>query len=1520
MIITLVAEKKIYSIRLPKQVVGQYWIKDDENVTLDNGLIHIDADAETKEWKISSNKRLQIYDPKDGTKVKSIVVRPNTIHLLTMGKGLTKRAFLFAEPFTEDRCKFTKYVVAENAKLSIGSAPDNQIVIKNSFVSAGHAILSYSGGQWTIRDCKSTNGVYINRNRLNGEQTLQPGSVVFIMGCKFIVGSGFFAVNNPDNNIILQSQDLYEYKDQERTAYIEPELEDNAYYYRSPNFKREIETLYLKVDAPSQKALDDDTPIIMTLAPTLMMGVASLASGIITTINALGKGNSIVSVIPTLVMSVSMLCGMVVFPFFMKKRDKKRKRLREEERIQKYQKYLTNVRYEIAKAARNQSEILHENCPEMLRSLREPDFWTMHLWNRKPADSDFLSFRLGIGNVPLQAEIGFPEERFSIEEDTLREQLIQFSEEKQIITDVPLNVSLRENRVVGVYGEKEARLNLLHNILLQIDTLYSYDEVKLILLMNPADEEQFAYARWMQHIWDDEKIFRFYATSIEDVKGINAKASQLLLKFEEEKKLDQHYVIISTSKALSEKCSFIAEVLANSALTNFHYVGIFDELCELPKECDVLIQLIQNKGMIHFITSANSRKTNFTQDIVPMESVAQVVRRVADVALDLQKGKYALPGMLTFLDMFHVGKIGHLNIRRRWDENNPVLTLQTPIGVDVNGGTFYLDLHEKFHGPHGLVAGMTGSGKSEFIITFILSLAVNYHPNEVAFVLIDYKGGGLTGAFENDKYRLPHLAGTITNLDGSAITRSILSIKSELRRRQTVFNQARRIANEGTMDIYKYQKMYRNGMVDEPLPHLFIIADEFAELKTQQAEFMDQLISTARIGRSLGVHLILATQKPSGVVNEQIWANSRFKVCLKVQDKADSMDMLKRPDAAEIAETGRFYLQVGYNEIFEKGQSAWCGAPYIEKDTVEEELDSSIEIIDHVGNVIDDIKVRKEGEAKANGKQIVRIMEFISDMAKEENISVRQLWLPEIPAMILVDDIKEKYAHDKQDGIVAVIGELDDPYRQKQEILTMDFTNNGNAVVYGASGSGKEMLLATMMYSLIKDYTAREINMYVLDFGAEILKTFENAPQVGDVITDGQDEKIESLVAMLRMEIDVRKKTFADYGADFNTYRKNVENPVPAIVVVINNYSQFMESYEKYEQELTSLTRECAKYGIYFVITEASVNGIRHRMAQNLSQVLVLQFNDKSEYISILGSTGGVYPAKINGRGILKRDETYVFQVARVVEEQEKQAMFLRNMCLDMRKQSEVMARRVPVLPDSVAVSDLIQATFDSVPLGIASDTLGTFEYSFTKRNALPVLAQRLDDTYAFVNALTDVLADIPSAEVVVFTDRTKESFSNRGNVRYITDHYEDEIQRLFATAVERNNDYKLTNGNPTVDMHPIMYIFTSFDVIKKQLSDDGYSKLYNAIEKTEGAYRLGYILVDSEVGMDEYTRQSWYARKCNNDGLWIGAGVTGQSVMMILNNKSKIQTQKADKSFGYYIESGEVRSIRLVTEEGKNE
>lgn len=263
---------------------------------------------------------------------------------------------------------------------------------------------------------------------------------------------------------------------------------------------------------------------------------------------------------------------------------------------------------------------------------------------------------------------------------------------------------------------------------------------------------------------------------------------------------------------------------------------------------------------------------------------------------------------------------------------------------------------------------------------------------------------------------------------------------------------------ESTVDIYKYQKYYRKGLVNEAISHLYIISDEFAELKSQQPDFMEELISTARIGRSLGVHLILATQKPSGVVDDQIWSNSRFKVCLKVQTPDDSNELLKRPEAAYIKETGRFYLQVGYNESFELGQSAWAGAKYIPTDRIMKNIDDSIKFINNNGDTIKTITDNvKETSEKDYGDQLTNIVKTLYNIALREKIEFKQLWLPSIPKEIYLANLVKKYNYRSEPyEICPVIGEYDLPKEQLQKLLTINFTTTGNLIIYGNPGSGKK--------------------------------------------------------------------------------------------------------------------------------------------------------------------------------------------------------------------------------------------------------------------------------------------------------------------------------------------------------------------------------------------------------------------------------------------------------------------------------
>ena len=980
---------------------------------------------------------------------------------------------------------------------------------------------------------------------------------------------------------------------------------------------------------------------------------------------------------------------------------------------------------------------------------------------------------------------------------------------------------------------------------------------------------------------------RFFVSNENDANEMFAYIDKIIEGYnnaDRETEIGQYYIIFNASKELTKKSETMKKIYTDGEQYGFSVFCITDEIRNLPKECSEIIEISENESKIYDKHDISGNCQSFKADTKLVHSINSLVRKLSGIKLDLSSTSEVLPSMLTFLEMYNVSKIEHLNIRTRWKENNPTVTLKAPVGVDTLGNLFYLDLHEKYQGPHGLVAGMTGSGKSEFIITYILSMAVNYHPDEVAFILIDYKGGGLAGAFENKKkgIKLPHLAGTITNLDGASINRSLVSIQSELRKRQSIFNEAKQISNEGTMDIYKYQKLYREGIVTEPVPHLFIISDEFAELKTQQPEFMDQLISTARIGRSLGVHLILATQKPNGVVNDQIWSNSRFRVCLKVQEKQDSMDMIKRPDAAELSATGRFYLQVGYNEFFDIGQSAWCGAPYVPTEEVESKEEDSVQIIDNLGRIVKEVKdSKKENEENVNNiKQIVGIVNYLSEIADEDHISVRKLWMDEIPEFITVNSLINKYGPLQKDGLEVVIGEYDDPFNQQQNIVIHNVSECGNTIIYGAMGSGKELLVNTLVCGLIENFAPSDINLFLIDFGSEALQMYAKAPHVGNVLLSSDEEKLIRLMKILKEQIYERKKLLAEYSGNPDLYEKATGRSLTTIVTIIDNYAAFNELYENLVDEIAYLSREGSKYKIYFIITATAVNEVKYKISQNFGKQYVLQMNDKSDYSSVFGNVKGVYPSKLIGRGLILKNSVYEFQTAHICKDEELQA-YVTGLTSELNANySDDNVIKVPEVPEKLTPEDIkITQTLENVQIGVDLDLVKPVVVNLKKSVVNVITGKNIDEVIATGRGIAELVSRIDNCEVTILDSETEES----------------KIVEIYNMMVERNNSYKDDN---TLTFDRKVIFIMNWQSIIDNLSTDGKDKLECLIKHCELEYSVTFILCDIAESVKKYNRSNWYVMRADSsDYVWVGMGIDEQSVFNNPINYREVKKVKKDNA-----------------------
>ena len=1553
--LTLLSQQEFYTTVLPEKCAGHYWVRGRNHAGKTMAVIAVEAlrsDDSTgaPQWVAKSNRQFKILD-KNNCILQNAPLNPLELYKIQSADE-TLKFVLYTEPLSADRKCYSGYeLTKKQATLVIGRNSNNSIQFSNSFVSGEHAELVISQESMYIRDLDSTNYTYLNGKAVT-KAPLAIGDVIYILGLQIIVANRQIFLNNPDGSIHVQTADLREYHipaSENETAEVEDDSEyqdePEDYYYRAPRFKHDVDTYELRLDAPPSNQNHDDVPLIMLIGPSMTMGMASVATGAFAVSSAIGRGD-ISAAIPSIVMSLSMLLGTLMWPLITKTYQRRLNERKEARRQETYKSYLRQMQERVTGEIARQEQVLRENDVNTATYVSRILAPAPQIWERTPKHTDFLSLRLGYGNLPFKANIIYSERRFTVEQDNLTEAMYQFGEETRWLFNVPICLSLAERFISGVYADKQHLFSYAKSLILQIVALHSYDEVKLVLLYDESDAAQFSFARWLPHTMNDDRTVRYIATTFEEAKELSASLDAIFeyRKGSGETKREEmtpYFVVICLDKDLASKTECVRRIQENKDCLRFSVLSLFERLKDLPKECSAVIELNSGAtGSLTLIGDVSDPPILFYPDVPQQIEIDKVVNVLANTVVDTSGSKFALPKKYTFLEMLDVGMIEHLNIVDHWSANDPTKSLAAAIGIDRYGEAFKLDLHERAHGPHGLVAGMTGSGKSEFIIAYILSMAVNFHPYEVAFILIDYKGGGMAKSFEN----IPHTAGVITNLDGNGIKRSLASMRSELHRRERIFRDTSQQHNVSNIDIYKYQKLYRDGKVKEPLPHLFIISDEFAELKKEQPDFMTELTSTARVGRSLGVHLILATQKPGGVVDDQIRSNSRFRICLKVQDSGDSTEMLGRTDAAALVDTGRFYLQVGFNELFEIGQSAWAGAPYYPSAKVIKDLDDAISVVNTNGRIIAEANIDKYARIKDPPKQLDIITDYINKVCEEEQVKWWKMWLDPIPAKIYVNELSEKYPDTGTVPVTGrnnfllnpIVGEYDDPAHQSQGILRVPITNEGNALVYGSAGNGKAMFVEALCYSLIRSHSPEEVNLYILDFGAETLTAFSEAPHIGDIILSFETEKVNNLFKLLLGKLVTRKRILSQFGGDMLQYNRQAEKPEPSLVVIINNYAAFTELFEDRMGDINYLTREGTKYGVYFVFTCTGVNNVRFSLLQNFKLLYCLQLNNPDDYSTVIGKTEGMQPEKFKGRGLRRQDKDslFEFQVASITGEDPPYS-FIRNFAKETaRKYSGTGAGAVsiPVLPDRVSeqiLSGFVQKdNLQHLPVGIEKETLEVAYFNFTD-SPINIMLSTNQEWQGFMNALGVLVAGHSGIRTMMLAPTGKKQARSAVEIYSSIDECVTAVHDIFNLVLTRNNLYKdsLAEGGEIPQFEPVFVMIQSMSLLKtlleryksaadeKKESDDDtpLNRLQLAMTKCDKIYQVYFFVAESANSLTPFTVESWYKSHVNgNNGIWIGNGVDSQFRLNI-SKKPPDYASDLGNDFGFVVSSTTATLVKFL-------
>ena len=999
---------------------------------------------------------------------------------------------------------------------------------------------------------------------------------------------------------------------------------------------------------------------LMSMLPGIMMAVAMLITCMLSISG--GSGANLTTMISSMVMVLCMVisCIMPIFSRRRQRRDVRRQQMKDEA---DYRAYLNKLEKAMEKECEAEEFNLRLRNPPLdgdVVSLTVPgggnrqvascamragkNGWS-GLWERKPSDADFLQVAVGTGDLEPACRLLCPPEPPIGETPVLYREMAQEVQRMPRLTDVPVTLDLRQNKLVGIVGKKrEGVLRQALGMLVELATLHNYEDLHIAVIYNEKEMDFWRFASWIPHLWREDGSMRYLANDAGEIKFLSQKLQEIL-----HQRSEQHgaqdgvsmpwYVIVDADQRLGQRAEVIRELYQAKGCVGMTLI----ELCEseklLPRNCDAILDV--DHMLLSLRRESTVREQVLKSTLDCRLDAETLFRNMSHIRLQNAENEQKLETNLSFLDMLRVGNAEQLNIRRRWKDSDPVHTLAVPLGQDGDGFPVMLDIHQKAHGPHGLVAGMTGSGKSELLISYILAMAVNYRPDEVSFILIDFKGGGMADVFRT----LPHLAGSITNLDGNELRRSFLAIESELEHRQQIFQQTTRELQLNAVDIYKYQELYRQGRVAQPMPHLIIVSDEFAELRHQQGDFMEQLIRIARIGRSLGVHLILATQKPDGVVDEQIRSNTRYRICLKVQDKQDSQAVLDRPDAAALTAAGRFYLKVGMNEIFELGQSGYTGTPYLPKAQYEPPKDDMVSLLDEQGRVVLQAAPAVRTDTP-DLKQITAVLQKIGQAAQEEKLEQHFIWAK--PLEVVHRAVSSEAAAEEMQ---VQVGSYDDLYNREHKPLRVSMGSSGGAVVYGMSGSGKSEFVSRVLMECMQAYSPKQIQFYLADADSGTLQAFENAGHTAYLAMPGEYSQYEEMLEKVNAQIEERRRLLQPFGGDRARYLASGQE-MPLVLCVVHGSSGFFSgrNSDTLIEKLRDICRNGPKYGVCVLITAADSRSIHYSLSTLFRQVYVLKMANDDEYDNLLGRTRGIRPMDGLGRGLIRtargtETAVYEFQV-----------------------------------------------------------------------------------------------------------------------------------------------------------------------------------------------------------------------------------------------------------------------------------
>lgn len=900
-------------------------------------------------------------------------------------------------------------------------------------------------------------------------------------------------------------------------------------------------------------------------------------------------------------------------------------------------------RDELARGLIEEADRRRRDFPDaaaIMHTVQTPD---CRLWERRPSEQSFLCLRLGVADQTAEARARRNGQDLPL----------------SVLEAVPATLPLADGPL-GVAGPHPLARASARWLVAQILALHSPVEATVIALLD-GDLADWHWLRWPAGVHSIAVTSAQWQHTVQDLVRLTTERRNAVGSLGN--RWSGPWVVLLIDPApLAATLVGLHSLLEDGPTVGVTAICVGQDSRELPPSCRSTAVTVSETGSDLDLTALDRPALRAVADRVSSNWVELLARQLAPLR-DVGQGQVGLPSQISLAELLGFAELNPQAVARRWAAQTGGLSC--PVGMGTNG-PFELDLVRD--GPHLLIAGTTGSGKSELLRSLVVGFAASYPPAEVAFVLIDYKGGA---AFA-ECARLPHALGVVTDLDSHLTRRALASLDAELRRRELALSQA------GASNLDDYRLTSR--AIRCPLPRLVLVIDEFASLAEELPDFLSGLLSIAQRGRSLGIHLVLATQRPAGVVSLDIKANMSLRIALRVTDPSESSDVIGDDAASRISKQhpGRAVASTADGVLMEF-QTARAGLPPISTDAI------AITPLDFWHNPV-------RGSRETEPADLDLICGAISSAALLDRHPVpARPWLAPLPARIAVDQLGQVPTN----NFDLRFGLIDDPARQRQYPVVATLTAGGSIGFIGGARSGRTTALRTLLGLAVSQLTADQLHLYLIDCAGHGFGSVNRLPHCGAVVGLSDPSSVARLVDRLVSELARRKQVLAELGVDNVRDAHRLGTELPVLLLAVDGWEGLVALSEELDAGhsvdlMIQLLRDGASAGL--TIALAGDRGLLGaRVSSAIGKKFMLAMTDRGDY-AMAGLSSSMLPTEmLPGRAFCVEDglETQLALLDANPAVAAQWAHLHRNAISDPPKTS-LPAVTVRALPDTVGLAELV--------------------------------------------------------------------------------------------------------------------------------------------------------------------------------------------------------------------------------------